>query len=107
MSDATSPSNDAQEDAQDDGSDDEGNTLSREDIPGTAHITACGTVVSDEGERLGKVEVRGDVSFPSEGWGSDGETSVLTSLHERTVGYVDVEAVEDMRGDETPAGEDR
>ncbi|MDB9250857.1 hypothetical protein PN419_17965 [Halorubrum ezzemoulense] len=105
MSDDTAPENDAQDAVQDDGSDDEGNTLSRDNIPETAHITACGTVISDDGERLGKVEVRGDVSFPSEGWGSDGETSVLTSLHERTVGYVDVEAVEDLHGDETTKGD--
>ncbi|MDB9233857.1 hypothetical protein [Halorubrum ezzemoulense] len=107
MSDATSPRDDAQDDAQDDESDGEGNTLSREDIPETAHITACGTVISDDGERLGKVEVRGSVSVPSDPHPSDGDKSVLTTLNENTVGYVDVEAVEDLRGDETPAGEDR
>lgn len=62
MSDATSP----RDDAQDDGSDDETNTLSRGDIPENAHITACGDVVSADGEHLGEIEARGSVSVPSD-----------------------------------------
>ncbi|PHQ44482.1 hypothetical protein DJ68_18230 [Halorubrum sp. C3] len=99
MSDATVPENDAQDDAQDGGSGDTTNTLRREDIPDDAHITACGEVFRD-GERLGEID-RGGASSADNPQPSDGDKSVLTTLHENTRGYVSAEVVEDLRGDGT------
>ena len=75
MSDAETPENNAQ----DDGSNDETNTLSRGDIPDDAHITACGVVLSDNGEHLGEVDPHGAVPSTSNPWGSGGESTASTA----------------------------
>lgn len=79
MSDAETSENDAQDDTQDDGSDDTTDTLSREDIPETAHITACGDVISNDGEHLGEVDPNRSVPSTSDPWGSSGESTRSTT----------------------------
>ena len=79
MSDDTVPESDTQDDVQDDAREDTTNALCREDIPETAHITACGVVISDDGERLGKVDPHGVVPSTSNPRGSGGESTASNS----------------------------
>jgi hypothetical protein len=62
-------------DAHTDGESEEGgdtiDTLRRENIPETAHIAACGVVISDDGETLGEIESGGTRSSRSNPKGRD------------------------------------
>ena len=55
-------------------------TLRRENVPDDAHISACGIVIDEDGETLGKIESRGSRSLPSNPRGSgDTNTSITGS----------------------------
>jgi hypothetical protein len=83
MSDTETP----RDDAQDDENNETMEPLRRKEIPESAHVSACGLVVDDEGNTLGKIESGGSRSIGSNPKGRDGEnTSIAGCVADETEG---------------------